>query len=110
MYVCMCVCLCACVHTLTRSTLQAAKLVCAPFAPIEEGSPTAAAAGRWGSNAAAAAAAAAPNLYVRISHAALPYIILQLLELLQMSDKTEFYFNSRQQHPPPPPPFPLNLT
>jgi hypothetical protein len=64
------------------------KLLCAFFAPQDDSSPTASGA-KW-----AGSSPAAPCLYVRISHAALPYIIMQLLELLQMSDKTEFYFNS----------------
>jgi hypothetical protein len=72
-----------------RVALQAARMVCSQFVPQDDASPTAASGARGG-----AAAATAPYLYVRISHAALPYIIMQTLELLQMSNKAEFHFNS----------------
>jgi hypothetical protein len=71
-------------------SLHAVRLVCSQFTPLDDSSPTAAA----GAHKSAAAAATLPCLYVRIGHAALPYIIIQTLELLQMSDKTEFFFNS----------------
>jgi hypothetical protein len=54
--------------------------------PSDDGSPSS-----GGSKNAAAQSAC---LCVRISHAAVPYIIIQLLELLQMKDKSEYYFNS----------------
>jgi hypothetical protein len=73
-----------------RVALHAVRLVCVQFLPQDDGSPSAAAASR----VAVSSAVVSPTLYVRISHAALPYIIMQMLELLQMSDKSAFYFNS----------------
>lgn len=59
--------------------------------PQDDVSPTCSSGARGG---AASVAVTSPCLYVRISHAAMPYIILQLLELLQMKDKTEYHFSS----------------
>jgi hypothetical protein len=72
-----------------RVALQAVRIVCSQFMPQDDVSPTAASGARGG-----ASAVSAPYLYVRISHAALPYIIMQTLDLLQISNKAEFYFNS----------------
>jgi hypothetical protein len=73
-------------HRCLRVALHAARAACALFMPPDDSSPSA-----GGSKSAAAQSAC---LCVRISHAAVPYIIIQLLELLQMKDKSVYYFNS----------------
>jgi hypothetical protein len=96
-----------------RVALHSVKLMCSALIQLDDVCASAVSGGRW--RGLAAAAASVPCFFIRISHAALPYIIMQVLELLKVSNKTQYYFNSSLMKsfianslvntPPPPPQF-----